>query len=396
MINRCVVKIGSALLTRDGQGLDHTLIEQRVGEMAAYYEAGGDCVLVSSGAVAQGMATLGISKRPESLPELQALAAVGQMGLVQAYEVAFKRHGIHTAQLLLTHDDVVDRKRYLNVRATLRALLDRRIVPIINENDSVATEEMCFGDNDTLGAVVTQLVDAPLLVILTDQLGLFDADPRSHPEARLISVASVVDPCLRTFVAGSVTGLGRGGMITKLHAAELAAQVGAATIIANGREAACLSRLCLAVVLLVDQRDATAWRRSESSADWGTLLLPTKNRLVARKAWLAAHRRLLGQVTIDDGAVAAIAAKGKSLLPVGVVSVSGNFDRGEMVAIQDVRGQTVAHGLVNYSASDTRKLIGVSSARIAQCLGFIGDKEVIHRDNLVVVGLEPAEQAVKC
>ncbi|MEJ2681420.1 MAG: glutamate 5-kinase [Gammaproteobacteria bacterium] len=388
MINRCVVKMGSALLTQNGRGLDRSLIERRVAEIAAYHAMGGDCVLVSSGAVAQGMATLGVQRRPSVLSELQALAAVGQMGLVQAYEVEFGKHKINTAQLLLTHSDVVDRKRYLNVRATLRALLNRRIVPIINENDSVATEEMCFGDNDTLGAVVTQLIEAPLLVILTDQAGLFDADPRTHSNATLIPVASVSDPQLKKYVAGSVTGLGRGGMITKLRAAELAAQFGAATIIADGREDRCLLRLQIADLLSVDVSNAACWRRPNSSATWGTLLLPTKNRLAARKAWLAAHRQVLGHLTVDDGAVLAISREGKSLLPVGVISVSGNFDRGEMVAVRSSRGQTIAHGLANYRASDAKKLIGISSSMIADRLGFAGDQEVIHRDNLLVIGLD--------
>lgn len=387
MIQRCVIKIGSALLTRNGQGLDQALIANLAAEISALQCAGTECILVSSGAVAQGMVQLGLVQRPTELAELQAMAALGQMGLVQAYASAFLAHGVHAAQVLLTHDDLADRKRYLNARATLRSLLAHQIVPIVNENDTVATEEFCFGDNDTLAALVAQLVEASLLVILTDQPGLYEADPRQNPQAKFVRVASVSDTRLKGYVGGSVTGLGRGGMITKLMAAEQAARVGAATLIMGvGKEGVALKSLCAEPVVVPDAQGVLQPSARVLSVDppLGTLLLPTLGVLKARKRWLAARRQVAGVVRVDAGAEKAIASGGKSLLPVGVVHVSGSFQRGAMVAIEGASGQVFAHGLINYSAEEAGKLCGVSSADLVAVLGHAVDAELIHRDNLVL------------
>lgn len=363
---RLVVKIGSALLTNDGRGLDVDALGLWVDQMAALVKQGVELVVVSSGSVAEGMSRLGWKKRPERLHELQAAAAVGQMGLVQTWEAQFKRHGIHTAQILLTHDDLSDRKRYLNGRSTLRALLDFGVVPIVNENDTVVTDEIRFGDNDTLGALVTNVVEADGLIILTDQLGLFDKDPRKNPDASLITERFAGDRELDAMAGDGAGALGRGGMQTKLRAARLAARSGAFTVIVGGRIEGVLSRL--------RQGDVV-----------GTLLLPEQGRIAARKQWLASHLQTRGRLTLDEGAVKVLRQGGRSLLPVGVKGVFGRFRRGEMVSCVGQDGNEVARGLVNYDADEASAIAGRSSSSIADILGYISDEEMIHRDNLVIV-----------
>lgn len=362
---RCVVKIGSALLTNGGQGLDLPAIAGWVAQIAQLRMEGIEIVLVSSGAVAAGMQRLGFKARPHALHELQALAAVGQMGLVQIYESAFQRHGLHTAQVLLTHDDLADRKRYLNSRTALRTLLGLRVVPVINENDTVATEEIRFGDNDTLAALVANLVEAETLVILTDQAGLYDRDPRSAPDAQLVSEGRAGDPAL-TAMAGGSGALGRGGMRTKLSAAEKAARSGAATVIVSGRESDVLPRVLAGEAL-------------------GTYLVPSEGRLAARKQWLAGRLQVRGRLMLDAGAVKVLREAGRSLLPVGVTGVEGAFSRGEMVTCVGPDGAEVARGLVNYSADETRRIMGQASDRIEAILGYVDEPELVHRDNIVLV-----------
>lgn len=363
---RIIVKIGSALLTNDGRGLDIAAMAGWVDQLAALRAGGAEIVLVSSGSVAEGMNRLGWSRRPAHLHELQAAAAVGQMGLVQAWENQFRRYGIHTAQILLTHDDLSDRKRYLNARSTLRALLDLDVVPIVNENDTVVTDEIRFGDNDTLGALVANLIEADGLVILTDQLGLFDRDPRRDPGARLISEGLASNPEFDAMVVGGSGSLGRGGMFTKLRAARLAERSGAFTVIVGGRIDNVLPRL----------------RKGEAL---GTLLLPEQGRLAARKQWMAGQLNTRGKLVLDAGAVAGITQRGKSLLPVGVKSVSGQFRRGEMVSCMNESGIEVARGLSNYEAGEARRILGQGSHRIAELLGYVAEEELIHRDNLVLI-----------
>jgi glutamate 5-kinase len=362
---RWVVKIGSALLTNDGKGLDSERIEQWVNQIAQLKQAGVDVVLVSSGAVAAGMSRLGWTARPETMEMLQAAAAVGQTKLVQTYEGLFQNSSLHTAQILLTHEDLSDRKRYLNARNTMRALLTMPVIPIVNENDTVVTDEIRFGDNDTLGALVANLVEADALILLTDQDGLYDADPRSNPNASLISHANATDPKLAA-VAGDGGKLGRGGMATKVKAAQLAARSGAVTVIAGGRIENVLSKI----------------RAGESV---GTQLVPDLEPIVARKQWLAGHLQMKGEVILDEGAVNALLHQGKSLLAVGVIAVSGQFQRGECVAIRNEQGDTLARGLVNYDALEASKIIGQSTKNIESILGYINEPELIHRDNLVVI-----------
>ncbi len=361
---RWVVKIGSALLTNDGQGLDHEAIAHWVEQLAALRAQGMEIVLVSSGSVAEGMTRLGWSDRPHEVFKLQAAAAVGQMGLVQAYEANFQRHGMHTAQILLTHEDHSDRKRYLNARATLRTLLDLGVVPVVNENDTVVTNEIRFGDNDTLGALVANLVEADGLVILTDQRGLYKEDPRNNPNAEFVSEGRAGDEALEA-MAGGGGKLGRGGMATKVRAAKLAARSGAVTVIASGREDNLLTRL----------------RGGESV---GTLLVPDQEPEAARKQWIAGHLQAKGTLVLDPGAVKALKERGKSLLPAGVKSVKGNFSRGEMVLMVDENDYIVARGLVNYGIDAARKIIGKPSSQIETILGFIGEEELVHRDNLAL------------
>lgn len=363
---RWVVKIGSALLTDDGRGLARDSINDWVDQLATLRKAGLELVLVSSGSVAEGMFRLGIKERPEELHLLQAAAAVGQMGLVQAYEEAFKRHGLHTAQVLLTHDDLSNRKRYLNARSTLRSIVDLGAIPIINENDTVVTDEIRFGDNDTLGALVANLVEADGLIILTDQQGMFDKDPRKNADAKLLEQVQASNTEL-DLMAGSGGGvLGRGGMMTKLRAARLAARSGAFTVVVGGRIKGVLLRL----------------RASESL---GTLMLPDQTRQAARKQWLAGHLQMAGRLILDDGAVTVLQKGGKSLLPVGILSVVGGFRRGDMVSCEDQSGVEVARGLVNYDAVDVQKIKRLPSEKILSVLGYCHEPELIHRDNLVLI-----------
>lgn len=363
---RWVVKIGSALLTADGRGLDRDAMTAWVEQMVALLDSGIELVLVSSGAVAEGMSRLGWLTRPTAVHDLQAAAAVGQMGLVQAYESRFQRHGRHTAQILLDHDDLSNRQRYLNARRTLQALLRLGVVPVVNENDTVVTDEIRFGDNDSLAGLVANLIDADLLVILTDQQGLYDRDPRFDPSAELITEGRAGDPALEAVAGGSAGGLGRGGMITKLRAARLAERSGTHTIIASGREGNILTRLARGETL-------------------GTLLTVGQEPVAARKQWLAGQLQVRGRLTLDQGAIRVLREQGRSLLPVGVVAVSGRFTRGDLVACVDDGGREVARGLVNYSADETARVIGHSSTRIVEILGYCADEELIHRDNLVLV-----------
>ena len=363
---RIVVKVGSSLVTADGRGLDHAALARWAEQIAALTEQGKEVVLVSSGAIAEGIARLGWSKRPKAVNELQAAAAVGQMGLVQAYESIFRTHGLHAAQVLLTHEDLADRTRYLNARSTLRTLLELNVVPIINENDTVATDEIRLGDNDTLGALVTNLIEADCLIILTDQTGLYTADPRRDVTATLVSDAHAGDPELERMAGGAGSSVGTGGMLTKILAAKRAARSGAHTVICSGREDRVLLRLA-------------------SGEAIGSQLVARQAPLAARRQWLADHLQLHGGVVLDDGAVRALRDEGKSLLPVGVKSVVGEFERGEVVAVIDISGREIARGLANYSASEARRIAGKPSGAIESELGYMDEPELIHRDNLVVL-----------
>jgi glutamate 5-kinase len=362
---RWVIKLGSSLLTNRGLGLKTDTLEIWVSQIMALRKQGFDIVLVSSGAVAEGISRLGLKTRPHAVHKLQAAAAVGQMGLIQAYEFCFQKYGIHTAQVLLTHDDISNRKRYLNARSTLRTLVEYNVIPIINENDTVATDEIRFGDNDSLAGLVANLMEADLLVLLTDQNGLYDADPRRHPDANLIPEARAGDRGLEEY-AGEVGILGRGGMLTKLRAAETAAKSGTATIIAAGMEKDVLLRIAAGEVL-------------------GTLLKTDVGHVAARKQWLAGQSKIAGVLTLDPGAVKVIREGGKSLLAVGVKEVTGSFRRGEIVRCLDAGGMEIARGLINYSAEETRKIKGQPSDRIEQLLGYVDEEELIHRDNLILV-----------
>jgi glutamate 5-kinase len=363
---RIVVKVGSSLVTNEGRGLDHAAIGQWAEQIASLRARGKEFVLVSSGAVAEGMQRLGWSRRPSAVHELQAAAAVGQMGLVQVYERAFSRFGLHTAQVLLTHEDLADRRRYLNAKSTLRTLLTLNAIPIINENDTVVTDEIRFGDNDTLGALVANLIEADVLVLLTDQAGLYTADPRRDPAATLVSRARAGDPALEEMAGGAGSQIGRGGMLTKVLAAKRAARSGAATVIASGREPQVLVRLA----------DGEAI---------GTALIAEPMTLAARKQWLADHLQLAGRLVLDPGAVRALRAEGKSLLPIGVTQCSGQFERGEVVGCFDGAGREVARGLVNYSALETARILRRPSSEIESVLGYVDEPELIHRDNLVLL-----------
>ncbi|OGI53303.1 MAG: glutamate 5-kinase [Candidatus Muproteobacteria bacterium RIFCSPHIGHO2_12_FULL_60_33] len=362
---RIVVKIGSALLTRDGQGLNSEGIHDWAAQLSQVCGRGMEVVLVSSGAVAAGMQRLGRRVRPHALHELQAMAAVGQMNLVQVYESAFQRHGLHTAQVLLTHDDLTNRTRYLNSRTTLRTLLGFGVIPIVNENDTVATEEIRFGDNDTLAALVANLIEADLLLILTDQHGLYERDPRQDPGAKLLVEGNAGDPQLLTMAGGS-GALGRGGMRSKLLAAEKAARSGASTVIASGREKNVITRVLDGETI-------------------GTHLHAAQGRVAARKQWLAGQARAAGKLKLDAGAVKVIRDSGKSLLPVGVKAVEGIFTRGEIVSCLDPEGHEVARGLVNYSSEEAGRIIGKASDKIESILGYVDEPELIHRDNMVVL-----------
>jgi len=363
---RLVAKVGSSLVTNEGRGLDRAAVAHWASQIAALHKQGKQIVLVSSGAIAGGMARLGWRKRPSVMHELQAAAAVGQMGLCQAYEAAFAEYGLRTAQILLTHEDLADRHRYLNARSTLFALLRLGVVPIVNENDTVVTDEIRLGDNDTLGALVTNLIEADTLIILTDQRGLYDSDPRKNPDATFMSHAQAGDPALEAMAGGAGSGIGTGGMLTKVLAAKRAAHSGAHTIIASGRERNVLTRLAQGECIGSELR----------------AVLPVWS---ARKQWLADHLRLRGRVVLDDGAVQALMREGKSLLPIGVTDVQGEFGRGDVVACVDSQGIECARGLINYSSVDTRRILRQPSSQIARILGSMTEPELMHRDNLVVL-----------
>ncbi len=362
---RWVVKLGSSLLTSNGLGLRVDSLQAWVNQVMALREKGCEVVIVSSGATAEGINRLGWKRRPHAIHELQAAAAVGQMGLVQAYETCFQRFGVHTAQVLLTHADIADRQRYLNARSSLSTLIKLGVVPVINENDTVSTDEIKFGDNDTLAGLVTNLIEADLLVLLTDQQGLYDQDPRENPGAKLITEADAGDISLLRY-AGKGGVLGRGGMQTKLHAATLAAKSGASTVIASGLEEDILTRLAAGEAI-------------------GTLLKCSRSPLSARKQWLAGQSQVHGTLLLDEGAVRVLVEKGKSLLAVGVKGVEGNFRRGEIVSCLDEDRREIARGLVNYGAIESRKIMGQPSDRFESLLGYVDEPELIHRDNLILV-----------
>lgn len=362
---RIVVKVGSSLVTDEGRGLDRAAISRWGAEIASLRTSGKQVVVVSSGAVAEGMKRLGWSQRPREMHELQAAAAVGQMGLAQVYESCFAEHGLRTAQVLLTHEDLADRRRYLNARSTLRTLLELAVVPIINENDTVVTDEIKFGDNDTLGALVTNLIDADALVILTDQQGLFTADPRRDPSATLLPAVRAGDPRLEAIAGGTGSSIARGGMITKVRAAQRAARGGASTVVASGRLDGVLRRLAAGEAL-------------------GTQFIADLPRLAARKQWMADHLQLRGAVTVDAGAARALCAEGRSLLPIGITEVQGDYERGEVIAIRSVEGAELGRGLSNYSSADTRRIMRRASSEIEAILGYIEEPELIHRDDLVL------------
>jgi glutamate 5-kinase len=364
---RClVVKVGSSLVTNQGRGLDLAALSRWAEQIAQLRKEGRQVVLVSSGAIAAGMQRLGWDKRPHALHELQAAAAVGQMGLIQAYESCFRTHDLVTSQLLLTHEDLADRKRYLNARSTLRTLLGLGVVPIINENDTVAIDEIRFGDNDTLASLVTNLIEADALLILTDQAGLYERDPRKDATAKLVADGRAGDPALEAMAGGTGSHFALGGMLTKVLAAKRAAGSGAHTVIASGHENDVLPRLA----------------RGERI---GTQLVAERATLAARKQWLADHLQVRGSLTLDAGAVKALTAQGKSLLPIGVVAVSGEFERGEAVSCRDESQREIARGLVNYSSTEARRILRTSSGEIEAKLGYIDEPELIHRDNLVLL-----------
>ncbi|MBS7349952.1 MAG: glutamate 5-kinase [Comamonas sp.] len=368
---RIVVKVGSSLVTNEGRGLDEAAIEEWARQLAALVQGKDgvrrELIMVSSGAVAEGMKRLGWKARPKELYELQAAAAVGQMGLVQMYETKLRAYEVGSAQVLLTHADLADRERYLNARSTLLTLLRLGIVPVINENDTVVNDEIKFGDNDTLGALVANLVDADALVILTDQPGLYTADPRSNPAAEFVHEARAGDPTLEAMAGGAGSSIGKGGMLTKILAAKRAAGSGTSTVIAWGREKDVLLRL-------------TQGERI------GTALIAPTHKVQARKQWMMDHLQLPGAVTVDAGAVAKLQTAGKSLLPVGMVAVQGEFSRGDVIAVHNPQGQEIARGLANYSSAEARLLCKHSSDEIEQVLGYSAAPEMIHRDNMVVFG----------
>ncbi|MFZ4285259.1 glutamate 5-kinase [Variovorax sp. HJSM1_2] len=368
---RIVVKVGSSLVTNEGRGLDETAIGEWCRQLAALTRVkadgtpGCEVIMVSSGAIAEGMKRLGWATRPSEVPKLQAAAAVGQMGLAQMYETKLRENGLGSAQVLLTHADLADRERYLNARSTLLTLLQHGVIPVINENDTVVTDEIKFGDNDTLGALVANLVEADALVILTDQKGLFTADPRKDPSAQFVTEAKAGDPALEVMAGGAGSSLGRGGMITKILAGKRAAGSGASTVIAWGREPDALLRLVAGEAI-------------------GTLLVAQTQKQQARKQWMADHLQMRGAVVVDAGAAEKVRDGGKSLLPIGMLSVDGDFSRGEVIAVRDPQGLELARGLANYSSSEARLICRKPSSEFEALLGYAAEPEMIHRDNLVL------------
>ncbi len=362
---RIVVKVGSSLVTNEGRGLDAQAIGNWCEQLASLAKGGREVIMVSSGAIAEGMSRLGWTTRPKAIHQLQAAAAVGQMGLVQMYETKLRESGIGSAQVLLTHADLADRERYLNARSTLLTLLSLGVVPVINENDTVVNDEIKFGDNDTLGALVANLVEADALVILTDQKGLYTADPRKDPSATLVHTANAGDAALEAMAGGVGSAIGSGGMITKILAAKRAAGSGASTVIAYGREPQVLIRLF--------QGEAI-----------GTLLVAQTQKKQARKQWMADHLQMRGSVTVDAGAVAKVQGEGKSLLPIGMTSVQGEFSRGDVIAIKGADGLEIARGLANYSSAEARLICRKASSEFEKLLGYTGESEMVHRTNLVL------------
>jgi len=362
---RIVVKVGSSLVTNEGRGLDAEAIGQWSEQLAALVKDGREVIMVSSGAIAEGMKRLGWRTRPKAIHELQAAAAVGQMGLVQMYETKLRENGIGSAQVLLTHADLADRERYLNARSTLLTLLQLGVVPVINENDTVVNDEIKFGDNDTLGALVANLVEADALIILTDQKGLYTADPRKDPAAEFVHEAKAGDAALEAMAGGAGSSIGSGGMITKILAAKRAAGSGASTVIAWGREPQALIRLT----------------RGEAI---GTLLVAQTQKMQARKQWMADHLQLRGSVTVDPGAASMVLIGGKSLLPIGMTGVQGDFSRGDVIAVRGADGTEIARGLANYSSSEARLICRKVSSEFERLLGYTGESEMVHRTNLIL------------
>lgn len=362
---RIVVKVGSSLVTNEGRGLDAAAIGQWCAQLAALVKDGREVIMVSSGAIAEGMKRLGWTARPKAIHQLQAAAAVGQMGLVQVYETKLRENGIGSAQVLLTHADLADRERYLNARSTLLTLLQLGVVPVINENDTVVNDEIKFGDNDTLGALVANLVEADALVILTDQKGLYTADPRKDPSAEFVREAIAGDTALEAMAGGAGSSIGSGGMITKILAAKRAAGSGASTVIAWGREPQALIRLT--------QGEAI-----------GTLLVAQTQKMQARKQWIADHLQLRGAVTVDAGAASKVRDEGKSLLPIGMTEVQGDFSRGDVIAIRNTEGAEIARGLANYSSAEARLICRKASSEFEKLLGYTGESEMVHRTNLIL------------
>jgi glutamate 5-kinase len=362
---RIVVKVGSSLVTNEGRGLDEIAIGEWCRQMALLAKEGREVIMVSSGAIAEGMKRLGWATRPQEIHALQAAAAVGQMGLAQMYETKLRENGLGSAQVLLTHADLADRERYLNARSTLLTLLQHKVLPVINENDTVVNDEIKFGDNDTLGALVANLVEADALVILTDQKGLYTADPRKNPDAQFVHEARAGDLSLEAMAGGAGSSIGSGGMITKILAAKRAAGSGASTVIAWGREPDALIRLC----------------KGESI---GTLLVAQTQKQQARKQWMADHLQLRGAVTVDPGAAAKLQAEGKSLLAIGMTQVEGDFSRGDVIAIRDVNGLEIARGLANYASAEARLICRKPSNEFEALLGYIAEPEFVHRDNLIL------------
>jgi len=362
---RIVVKVGSSLVTNEGRGLDAEAIGQWCRQLAKLRQRGCEVIMVSSGAIAEGMKRLGWASRPSAIHELQAAAAVGQMGLVQVYESKLRELGVGSAQVLLTHADLADRERYLNARSTLLTLLQLGVVPVINENDTVVTDEIKFGDNDTLGALVANLVEADLLVILTDQKGLYTADPRKDPAATFVHEAQAGDVSLETMAGGAGSSIGKGGMITKILAAKRAAGSGASTVIAWGREPDALLRLAAGERI-------------------GTALIAQTAKNQARKQWMADHLQLRGAVVVDTGAARKLREEGKSLLPIGMTRVQGDFARGDVIAVQDEQGEEIARGLANYSSAEARLILRKASSEFEKLLGYTGEPEMVHRTNLVL------------
>ena len=362
---RMVVKVGSSLVTNEGRGLDEAAIGLWCSQLAALIEDKREVIMVSSGAIAEGMKRLGWAVRPKEIHELQAAAAVGQMGLAQMYETKLREHGLRSAQILLTHADLADRERYLNARSTLLTLLQHGVVPVINENDTVVNDEIKFGDNDTLGALVANLVEADAYVILTDQKGLFTADPRKDPSARFVDVANAGDPELEKMAGGAGSSIGKGGMITKILAAKRAAGSGASTVIAWGREPNALVRLSQGEAL-------------------GTLLVAQTAKNQARKQWMADHLQMAGSVSVDDGAASRLKEGKSSLLPIGMVGVEGEFARGDVIAVCDLQGNEIARGLANYASAEARLICRKPSVEFEALLGYTGEPEMVHKNNLVL------------